>query len=56
MVIVVRFTKDPDLHKKTKVLSILEVVVNRISSCKNGLQCHLVKNKTQVGQQISTVL
>lgn len=56
MVIVVRFTKDPNLQKTTKVLSILEVVVKRISSCKNGLQCHLVKNKTPVGQHESTVL
>ena len=56
MVIVVRFTKDPNLHKKAKILSILEVVVKRISSCKNGLQCHLVKNKTPVGQHKSTVL
>lgn len=54
--IVVRFTKDPNLHKKTKVLSILEVVVKRISSCQNGLQCHLVKNKTPVGQHKSPVL
>ena len=56
MVIVVRFTKDPNLHKKAKVLSILEVVVKRISSCQNGLQCHLVKNKTPVGQHKSPVL
>ena len=56
MVILVRFTKDPNLNKKTKVLSILEVVVKSISSCKNGLQCHLVKNKTPVGQHKSTVL
>ena len=56
IVIVVRFTKDPNLHKKTKVLSILEVVVKRISSCQNGLQCHLVKNKTPVGQHKSPVL
>lgn len=56
MVIVVRFTKDPNLHKKAKVLSILEVVVKRISSRKNGLQCHLVKNKTPVGQHESTVI
>ena len=56
MVVVVKFSKDPNLLKKTKVLSLLEVVVKRISSCKNGLQCHLVKNKTPVGQHKSTVL
>jgi len=56
LVIPVRFIMDPNLHKKTKVLSILGVVVNRISSCKNGLQCHLVKKKTPVGQHKSTVL